>query len=103
MKNNAGSEKHLGEDVMNISKLERKCPICGESKGESMYHISMMLPQTFPIQGDYDVIACSKCGFIYADVSGTQENYNEYYENIICTVLLLHSKRIHMIPHAVIE
>ena len=65
---------------MNISKLERKCPICGESKGESMYHISMMLPQTFPIQGDYDVIACSKCGFIYADVSGTQENYNEYYE-----------------------
>lgn len=65
---------------MNIVNLKRNCPICGAKEGEALHHISMLLPKTFPIQGEYDVVACCQCGFIYADVEGTQENYNEYYE-----------------------
>ena len=28
---------------------------------------------------NYDVVCCSNCGFIFADIDDTQENYNKYY------------------------
>lgn len=61
--------------------LNRKCPICGKNKGEILYNISMKLPKTYIIQGEYDIVACEECGFIYADVKCKQEKYNEYYKN----------------------
>lgn len=64
---------------MSVLYLKRSCPICGEKSGEYLYHIAMTLPRNFPIQGEYDVVSCCRCGFIYADVDGDQGNYNEYY------------------------
>lgn len=57
---------------MYIIKLKRKCPICGNNEGEKIYHVSMKVPEDFPITGKYDVVCCSKCGFIYADINDTQ-------------------------------
>lgn len=39
----------------------------------------MKVPEDFPITGKYDVVCCSKCGFIYADINDTQRSYNKYY------------------------
>lgn len=62
-------------------KLKRKCPVCGCNQGEEiLYHMSMMLPTDYPITGEYDVVCCSLCGFLYADIDDTQTSYNEYYE-----------------------
>ena len=32
-------------------KLKRKCPICGNNEGEKIYHVSMMVPESFQVTG----------------------------------------------------
>ena len=41
----------------------------------------MKLPQDVILPDNYEVVTCEKCGFAYADVRGTQELYNKYYDN----------------------
>lgn len=62
-----------------VFKLKRRCPICGEKYGSNIYHISMKVSDNLPITANYDVVCCSNCGFIFADIDDTQENYNKYY------------------------
>lgn len=70
--------------MMNRKFLKRRCPICKTAYGEKLYYISLTLPVRYSICGEYDVVACEECGFIFADVEGTQEKYNEYYK--MCNV-----------------
>ena len=67
-----------------VEKLERPCPACGNSTGEKLYKVRMLLPETFGIDGDYDIVSCDKCGCCYGDVLSTEEDYNNYYDNHNC-------------------
>jgi len=64
-----------------MKKLIRECPICGNDYGEVYKTIRMKLPQDVILPDNYEVVTCEKCGFAYADVRGTQELYNKYYDN----------------------
>ena len=59
--------------------LNRECPICGEKIGSVLKNIKMALSEDVRIPREYDVVNCINCGFTYADVNATQEDYNFYY------------------------
>jgi len=44
-----------------------------------LHHISFILPVNSPLPDAYDIVACKACGFVYADTSGSQQDYDRYY------------------------
>jgi SAM-dependent methyltransferase len=47
-----------------------------------LHHQEFDLIAGHPLANGYDVVACQTCGFVYADTSATQEDYNEFYEQM---------------------
>lgn len=39
------------------------------------------LPDNHPLPSQYDVVCCNECGFVYADVTATQKDYNRFYRD----------------------
>ena len=61
--------------------MNRTCPICSGRKADPLKKISMLLQSGNSLPGEYEVVCCEKCGFVYADVNASQKLYNDYYEN----------------------
>ena len=64
-----------------MTKLKRTCPICNNANGEVLHMQSFLLDDNNPLPSSYDVVSCTQCSFVYADVDASQEDYNKYYEN----------------------
>ena len=63
-------------------QLLRPCPIClNNSKGDVLHKQSFVLPEGHLLSNarKYDVVSCSKCGFVYADTPVKQHVYDKYY------------------------
>jgi SAM-dependent methyltransferase len=60
--------------------LLRPCPICGSSQGEVLHTQKFLMPQGYSLPAEYDLVACTKCGFTYADTSAGQQDYDAYYQ-----------------------
>jgi len=58
----------------------RSCPICGGHLGVSLHRQRFLLPVGHPLTSGYDVVCCGQCGFVYADISATQADYDLFYE-----------------------
>ena len=65
----------------NTKQLLRTCPICLNDKGEILHTQSFSLPKEHPLSNYYDIVACSRCGFVFADTSTHQNGYNQYYKD----------------------
>ena len=86
---------------MNKNKLMRACPVCQNVVGAELLHTQKFaLPDNHPLPGKYDVVACDRCGFVYADTPANQETYDKYYAemskydmNYTCGETLLHIDR----------
>jgi len=63
-------------------KLFRTCPICGCDDGEILHTQKFSLSVENPLPKKYDVVCCSGCGFVFADSSVTQKEYDVYYEQL---------------------
>ncbi|MDR1021732.1 MAG: class I SAM-dependent methyltransferase [Prevotellaceae bacterium] len=61
--------------------LLRPCPICDSRQGEVLHTQKFLVPQEYLLPAEYDVVACTKCGFTYADTSVGQQDYNRYYQS----------------------
>ncbi|MFH1878168.1 MAG: class I SAM-dependent methyltransferase [Candidatus Omnitrophota bacterium] len=59
--------------------LLRTCPVCGNSSGETLHTQRFVIPQGHPLPSSYDVVACLKCGFVFADSQAGQKAYDHYY------------------------
>ncbi len=57
----------------------RPCPICEAVTVELLHTQRFELPEGHPLSSGYDVVACSLCGFVYADTSVTQADYDRFY------------------------
>ncbi|MCI1823563.1 MAG: hypothetical protein LKI76_06490 [Megasphaera sp.] len=68
------------DNIYSLKIMNRKCPICYSENKQILYHIQMILPNGCGLPEEYDVVACDKCGFTFADVLANQLLYNEYYE-----------------------
>lgn len=44
-----------------------------------MLHLPFTLPVNSPLPDAYDIVACEACGFVYADTTGSQCDYDRYY------------------------
>ena len=64
----------------NIKQLLRTCPICLNNEGE-FYILKVFLYKEHPLPNSYDIVACSRCGFVFADSSAHQSDYNLFYKN----------------------
>ncbi len=63
-------------------KTLRNCPSCLGAPAEVLHHQEFDLIAGHPLANGYDVVACHSCGFVYADTAATQEDYNEFYEQM---------------------
>lgn len=62
--------------------MYRSCPICGSNKSENLRKVRMyQLESQVSLPSAYEVVCCSNCGFTYADVDTSQNDYDEYYKN----------------------
>lgn len=60
--------------------MARRCPVCNSSESRQLRHMEMEISDYVCLPKSYDIVACNKCGFLYARLGGvTQETYNEYY------------------------
>lgn len=60
----------------------RKCPICEEINSEVLHQQKFVLPEGHPLSQGYDVVCCDRCGFVYADTTVSQEDYDKFYANL---------------------
>ncbi len=65
----------------NTKQLLRTCPICLNSEGEILHTQSFSLHKEHPLPNSYDIVACSRCGFVFVDSSAHQNDYNLFYKN----------------------
>lgn len=59
--------------------LVRQCPICKSTSGEVLHTMVFGKLKGMPIANQYDLVACSECGFTFSDTYSTQEAYDNYY------------------------
>lgn len=64
-----------------IKTLDRICPICCNDKGHVLHYQKFALPDHHVLPKAYDVVACIRCGFVYADTSACQSDYDRYYRD----------------------
>jgi len=57
----------------------RSCPICNHQQVDILHTQQFELPDGHPLSNGYDVVACLKCGFVYADTIVTQSDYDLFY------------------------
>lgn len=58
-------------------KLYRLCPCCNSAEGDKLFDIGFETSNYLPSQ--YNIVACTNCGFTFADLNASQSDYNEYY------------------------
>ncbi|MDR0735673.1 MAG: class I SAM-dependent methyltransferase [Zoogloeaceae bacterium] len=65
---------------MGIEKTAmRPCPICNETRVEILHRLHFHLARNTPLPEAYDLVGCPHCGFVYADTTGNQADYDRYY------------------------
>jgi SAM-dependent methyltransferase len=62
--------------------LSRNCPICNNDKGMVLVSQLFELWEGHPLRDNYDVTACTHCGFVFADTENTQDEYDRYYREL---------------------
>jgi len=62
-------------------QLNRNCEICGSDEAELLSSQEFLLEKDNPLPDNYDVVSCTQCGFIFADVESSQQLYDQYYSN----------------------
>lgn len=58
---------------------KRACPICESKHVDVLHSQKFELPEGHPLAAGYDVVACLVCGFVYADTTVTQADYDRFY------------------------
>ncbi|HTB10811.1 MAG TPA: class I SAM-dependent methyltransferase [Bryobacteraceae bacterium] len=59
--------------------MVRNCAVCGGTEREVLHSQEFYLPEGHPLASGYDVVACSDCGFVFADTVVEQAAYDQFY------------------------
>jgi len=60
-------------------KAKRPCPICELEEVDLLHTQRFELLEGHPLSAGYDVVVCSRCGFVFADTPVTQGDYDRFY------------------------
>lgn len=61
------------------SPSRRSCPVCGGTRGTGVHRQRFVLPDDHPLTNGYEVRCCSDCGFVFADTTVSQADYDVFY------------------------
>ncbi|MBU0762685.1 MAG: class I SAM-dependent methyltransferase [Candidatus Altiarchaeota archaeon] len=64
------------------AKSMRGCPVCRGTKSSFLHTMKFALPAGHPLTSGYDVLACTDCGFVFADTQVTQDDYDIFYSKM---------------------
>jgi SAM-dependent methyltransferase len=62
--------------------MKRNCAVCGSRQSKLLYHQRFVLPTRNYFHGGYDVVACARCGFTFADNTPPQAFLDTYYREM---------------------
>jgi SAM-dependent methyltransferase len=65
--------------MINKKQLLRVCPVCDSEQGEILCSMTFNLLDNAVLPGQFDVVACTNCGFVFNDSAATQDDYNRHY------------------------
>jgi SAM-dependent methyltransferase len=57
----------------------RACGACGATGNTVCHRQRFVIPDGYPLPAEYNVVVCSRCGFVYADPAATQRDYDRFY------------------------
>ena len=57
----------------------RPCPTCRNEYAVILHAMRFHLAACVPLPTAYNIVACSRCGLVYADTPGSQADYVRYY------------------------
>jgi SAM-dependent methyltransferase len=57
----------------------RACGACGATGSTVVHQQDFIVPDGYPLPFRYNVVACRRCGFVYADPAATQRDYDRFY------------------------
>lgn len=60
----------------------RGCPVCSAAACEVLHYQRFILPEGHPLAAGYDVVCCEQCGFVYADTTASQQDYDAFYARL---------------------
>ena len=69
-------------DNQNQRRAVRPCPVCHAGEVEALHHQRFTLPEGHILADGYDVVCCSRCGFVYADTAARQADYDRFYAEL---------------------
>ncbi len=61
-------------------KLTRNCPICSQSHGTLLHTMQFGKYDHEYLPELYNLVFCETCGFVFADTSAKEKDYDQYYE-----------------------
>lgn len=60
--------------------MRLKCPLCESSRRNESWGLDFAIPDGWSLPQHNKVCCCANCGFVYYDNSGTQQDYDAYYQ-----------------------
>jgi SAM-dependent methyltransferase len=57
----------------------RGCPVCAATACDVLRSQRFVLPEGHPLGAGYDVVCCEQCGFVFADTTVNQRDYDAFY------------------------
>jgi 2-polyprenyl-3-methyl-5-hydroxy-6-metoxy-1,4-benzoquinol methylase len=63
-----------------MKSKNRACSICDSKDVEVLYNLKFKLLDKVKLPDNYDIVCCSRCGFVYADTKAKQEDCDKFYK-----------------------
>ncbi len=60
---------------------QRACGACGAESKTVIHQQTFVVPSEYTLPSNYNVVVCHRCGFVYADPSATQTDYDYFYSD----------------------
>jgi SAM-dependent methyltransferase len=60
----------------------RGCTVCTSTACDVLHSQRFVLPEGHPLAAGYDVVCCEQCGFVYADTTVSQRDYDAFYARL---------------------
>lgn len=68
---------------MRRKPLKRKCPLCGALHGDIILDLHYAMFDGCPLDSEFGMVACGRCGFVFFDTSSNYNDLHQYYKNCL--------------------
>lgn len=62
-----------------MKEVNRLCPVCNNNYANIIKNIRMQIDEKYSLPSEYNIVCCEKCGFVYADTTALDKDYDIYY------------------------